>query len=181
MGVPTPYYGGVVRIEPEPVIIGSTVVLRPWCPEDIEALTAIYSDPLSVQYIDVPQPYDAARAAEFVRRAAGSRAAGTAFHYAVTLPDSDTALGSAYLHDFTPAEAASDVSFLIHPHHRGRGWASAALATLSDAALRAGFRHLYARIQPGNRASETVVARAGFSRLRADPGEVCWHATRAMS
>lgn len=176
-GLPTAYYGGVVRIEPEPVIIASTVVLRPWRAEDITALTAIYGDPLSVQYIDVPQPYDAARAAKFVRRAAGSRAAGTAFHYAVTLPDSDTVVGSAYLHDLVPAEAASDVSYLIHPRHRGRGWAAAALVTLSDAALRAGFRHIYARIKPGNRASEAVAARAGFSRLRADHGEVCWHTT----
>lgn len=166
-----------MRIEPEPVIIASTVVLRPWRAEDITALTAIYSDPLSAQYIDVPQPYDAARAAEFVRRAAESRAAGTAFHYAVTLPDSDTVVASAYLHDLVPTEAASDVSFLIHPRHRGHGWATLALVTLSDAALRAGFRHLFARIEPGNRASEAVVARAGFSRLRADHAEVCWHLT----
>lgn len=163
------------------MIIASTAVLRPWCAEDIAALTAIYSDPLSVQYVDVPQPYDAARAAEFVRRAAESRAAGTAFHYAVTLPASDTVVGSAYLHDFTPAEAASDVSFLIHPRHRGRGWATAALVTLSDAGLRAGFRYIYARIDPGNHASEAVVARAGFSRFRADQGEACWHTTRAMA
>lgn len=134
-----------------------------------------------MQHIDVPQPYDAAGAAEFVRRAAGSRAAGTALHYTVTLPDSDTFVGSAYLHDFAPAEAASDVSYLIHPRHRGRGWATAALVTLSDAALRADFRHIYARIEPGNSASEAVVARAGFSRRRADHREVCWHTTRAMA
>ncbi|WP_158607460.1 GNAT family N-acetyltransferase [Flexivirga caeni] len=163
-----------MRIEPEPVIVASTVILRPWCAQDVTALTEIYRDPVSMQYIDVPQPYDANRATEFVLRAAGSRAAGTAFHYAVTLPDADTVLGSAYLHNIATSEVASDVSFLIHPRHRGRGWATAALVALSDAALHAGFRHIYARIDPSNSASESVVARAGFSRLRVEEGEVCW-------
>ena len=54
-----------MRIEPESVIATGTVVLRPWCAGDVEALTAIYSDPLSAQYIEVPQPYNAAQATEF--------------------------------------------------------------------------------------------------------------------
>lgn len=166
-----------MRIEPESVIATGTVVLRPWCAGDVEALTAIYSDPLSAQYIEVPQPYDAAQATEFVRRSIRSRAAGTTFHYAVTLPGADTVVGSAYLHDRAPSEAATHVSYVIHPNHRGRGLATAALIGLSEAALSAGFLQVLARTKTGHRASETVAARAGFSVLWSNDEESCWHKT----
>ncbi|QDO87054.1 GNAT family N-acetyltransferase [Ornithinimicrobium ciconiae] len=166
-----------MRIEPESVIATGTVVLRPWCAGDVEALTAIYGDPLSAQYVEVPQPYDAAQATKFVRRAIRSRAAGTTFHYAVTLPVADTVVGSAYLHDCAPSEAAAHVSYLIHPNHRGRGLATAALIGLTEAALAAGFLQVLARIEPGNRASETVAAKAGFSVLWSNDEETCWHRT----
>lgn len=153
------------------------VVLRPWCASDAGALGVIYGDPLSVQYVEVPQPYDLARATEFVRRAARSRAAGTAFHYAVTLPGAGTVVGSAYLHDFAPTGVATDVSYLIHPDHRGRGFATAALVALTEAALTAGFQQVRARIEPGNRISEAVAAGAGFRLDGANTEEVCWRKT----
>lgn len=163
-----------MRIDPEPVICTDTVVLRPWCAGDAEALTAIYSDPLSTQYVEVPQPYDVAQATEFVRRAARSRAAGTAFHYAVTLPGTGTVVGSAYLHDLAPTGVATDVSYLIHPDHRRRGFATAALVALTGAALAAGFQQVRARIEPGNHISEAVAARAGFRLDEANAEETCW-------
>lgn len=54
------------RPAPEPVIITGQVVLRPWCPDDVRVLTAIYADSLSARYIEVPQPYDVAVAGEFL-------------------------------------------------------------------------------------------------------------------
>ncbi len=157
------------------MISTDTVVLRPWCAGDVEALTAIYSDPLSAQFIEVPQPYDAAQATEFVRRAARSRAAGTAFHYAVTVPGADTVVGSAYLHDLASSEVATHVSYLIRPDRRGRGLATAALVGLTEAALAAGFLQVFARIEQGNRASEAVAAKAGFRVLWSNDEETCWH------
>ena len=151
--------------------------MRPWCAGDAQVLTAIYGDPLSAQYIEVPQPYDAAQAHEFVLRTHRSRAAGTAFHYAVALPGSGTVVGSAYLHDCDPAEATTQVSYLIHPDHRGHGLATAALGSLTDAALASGFRQVFARIAPTNRASEAVACRVGFRFLRADAEENYWHKT----
>lgn len=84
-------------------------------------------------------------------------------------------MGSAYLHDCGLVEATTEVSYLIHPGHRGQGLATAALAGLSDAALSAGFREVFARIAPANVASETVARRAGFRCLRTGAEENWWH------
>lgn len=164
-----------MSIGPAPVITTGRVVLRSWRPDDAQLLTAIYGDPLSAQYIEVPQPYDLGQATAFVHRAARSRTAGTAFHYAVTLPGTGDVVGSAYLHACDPAETTTEVSYLIHPHHRGRGLATAALAGLSDAALAGGFRQVLARIAPANVASESAARNAGFRLLRPGAEENWWH------
>lgn len=164
---------------PSTVIAGHHVVLRPWVNDDIEALIAIYTDPLATQYVDVPQPYDTAQARAFVIRTASSRRAGAAFHYAVTLRGSNAVVGSAYLHDVDPVAGTTEVSYLIHPDHRGRGLASDALDALARAALEAGFSQVMAQIGTSNHASESVARRSGFRRLGVIDGENYWHRTTA--
>jgi ribosomal-protein-alanine N-acetyltransferase len=160
-----------------PLITTRRIVLRAWRPGDAEALTAIYGDALSARYVEVPQPYDEGQANAFIQRAQKSRQFGTAFHYAITLPEQGTVVGSAYLHDCKPAEATTEVSYLIHPHDRGNGFATAALNALTDAALASGFKEVLARIAPTNRASEAVIRRVGFRLLRADTDETYWRKT----
>lgn len=164
---------------PSTVIAGHHVVLRPWVNDDIEALIAIYNDPVAARYVDVPQPYDAAQARAFVIHTTTARRTGAGFHYAVTLRESDAVVGSAYLHDVDPVAGTTEVSYLIHPDHRGRGLASDALEALASAALEAGFSQVLAQIGTSNHASEFVARRSGFRPLGIIDGENYWHRTTA--
>lgn len=150
------------------------VRLRPWAMSDLAALVAIYSNPQSANWIDVPQPYSPAVARGFVERAARSGKAGTARHFAVVDDVTAAVVGSAYLHDIDDVARTTEISWLVHPAHRGQGFAAAAATALSNAALKAGFQHVLARISVDNPASVRAAERAGFFLLRKGEPDGWW-------
>ena len=80
---------------------------------------------------------------------------------AVADPASDAFAGSLVLFDVTEDEA--EVGFWMHPAHRGRGLARAAVDLAAELASRSGMRRLRARTSPENTASRELLARAGFA------------------
>lgn len=150
------------------------VQLRPWTMSDLAALVTIYSDPQSANWIDVPQPYSLEVARGFVERTARSRTDGTARHFAVVDDVAEAVVGSAYLHDIDEIARTTEISWLVHPAHRGQGFAPMAATALSGAALDAGFQHVLARISAGNPASVRAAKRAGFSLLRKGEPDDWW-------
>jgi RimJ/RimL family protein N-acetyltransferase len=73
----------------------------------------------------------------------------------------DTFAGSLVLFDISEEEA--EVGFWMHPAHRGRGLAHAALELSARFAAGSGLRRLRARTVPENTASRALLARAGFA------------------
>ena len=144
---------------------GEPVRLRPLRADDIPAIVVACQDPLSARYTTVPQPYTEAHAEAFVHQFAPSVwARGVEAVFAVA--DADDAYAgsmSLRLHGDELTCATGDVGYLIGPHARGRGYATAAL----DALCAWGFAELRLhRIEwqayLGNDGSRTVAERAGF-------------------
>lgn len=72
----------------------------------------------------------------------------------------DRFLGSLVIFDVT--REGAEVGFWLRPESRGRGLTGAALALASRFAERSGLRTLTARTAADNRASQTVLCKAGF-------------------
>ena len=81
---------------------------------------------------------------------------------AIADPVSDVFAGSLVL--FGVNEGSVEVGFWVHPDHRGRGSAGAALSLAVALAQRSGFARLTARTVPQNSAAQRVLERAGFAR-----------------
>jgi RimJ/RimL family protein N-acetyltransferase len=155
---------------PQPVLSatthkGETVRLRPLRADDLPAIVVACTDPESVRYTTVPQPYTAEHARAFVHEFAPQVwARGIEAVFAVA-DSEDRYVGSMSLRldgdELTTAKG--EVGYLIGGWARGRGVASAALRALCDwgfTALR--LHRIEWRAYVGNDASRTVAERAGF-------------------
>lgn len=65
---------------------------------------------------------------------------------------------------FDPTDESVEVGFWVHPDHRGKGLAGAALSLAVEFAQRTGLTRLTARTVPENLASQRILERAGFAR-----------------
>jgi RimJ/RimL family protein N-acetyltransferase len=62
------------------------------------------------------------------------------------------------------ADGIVELAYGIHPEHRGRGYATESAVALAEFAFAGGIvRVVHAHTQPGNAASERVLAKAGFA------------------
>lgn len=83
-------------------------------------------------------------------------------------PVTDEFAGSLVL--FGVVDGSGEAGFWVHPDHRGKGLAGAALALAVDFARRSGLTRLTARTVPENRASQGVLDGAGFARGEQEQG-----------
>ena len=81
---------------------------------------------------------------------------------AIGAPSTGEFAGSLVLFDVT--DESVEVGFWVHPEHRGKGLAGAALSLTVTLAQRSGLTRLTARTMPENLASQRVLEQAGFSR-----------------
>lgn len=77
-------------------------------------------------------------------------------------PVTDDFAGSLVL--FGVADGSAEVGFWVHPSHRGKGMAGAAVRLAEVFARRSGLSRLTARTVPGNLTSRQVLEAAGFRR-----------------
>ena len=77
-------------------------------------------------------------------------------------PATDAFGGSLVL--FGASDGSVEVGFWVHPDHRGKGIASAALALAVEFVRRSGITRLVARTVPENQASRRILERAGFDQ-----------------
>lgn len=77
-------------------------------------------------------------------------------------PVTDDFAGSLVL--FGVADGSAEVGFWVHPSHRGKGVAGAAVRLAGVFARRSGLNRLTARTAPENLASRRVLEAAGFRR-----------------
>ncbi len=129
------------------------VVLREWAERDLDAMVELFDDPAIAWRTPLPAPFTLADAEERLRRARQP----DRMLLAVTT-DGKRPLGEVLL-----LPATGEAGYMIGARHRGRGLAARALVLLRDHAHEAlGLPIVRLRIEPDNRPSAAVAARAGF-------------------
>ena len=146
---------------PQPELTGPRVRLRPWRPDDVDAVTEACQDPVIQRWTQVPVPYRREDAEGFVSRMAADTWAAGGGLFAVELRDGGPLVGSIGL--FPPRDGFAEAGYWTAPGGRGRGYTAEALRLLSRWALdEVGLRRVELVVDPGNAGSRGVAERAGF-------------------
>lgn len=137
--------------------------VRPLAETDAAAYARGAADPLVRRFAHLPEPeYTEHSMRALVRgpvRDGLDR--GDLAVLAIADPTSDAFAGSIVLFDIDRDSA--EIGFWMHPEHRGRGMAGAAVALALELARRSGLTRVRARTDPENRASSRILTRAGFA------------------
>ncbi|GAC66723.1 GNAT family N-acetyltransferase [Gordonia soli] len=142
-----------------PVLTDGTVTLRAHRTEDIPGIVEMARDPESLRWTSMPTPYGPGDAEGFVRTVVQRGW------------DEGTAQGWAIEHegefagnlDLRGSPPASEIGYILHPAHRGRGVMGRAVDVALDHAFGAGgFSVITWRAPEGNVASLRVAHSRGF-------------------
>ena len=154
-----------------PTITGSRVVLRPWRLDDGAEVVVACSDERTAYWLgNMPSPYTAEDAREYILGRAERAAAGEAVGWAVADPSTDALLGALTLFDLKPGREA-EIGYWTSPAARGRGVmteacglaVSHAFTPPGDGGL--GLARLLVYAAEGNTASRHVIEANGFTMV----------------
>jgi RimJ/RimL family protein N-acetyltransferase len=147
-----------------PVLSDGVVTLRPWRPDDAQAVFDACQDPLIALHTYVPVPYTVAHAEGFIAICTAALTRGsTGASFAITDTATDQVLGS--MSRFPLDGHRASFGYWLAPEARGRGVATRALRLIADwtlATTEAIRLELYTDLD--NPASGAVAERAGFVR-----------------
>ncbi len=147
----------------EPLVDGDTA-LRPWRDSDIPALTEACQDPEISRWTRVPMPYRETDARAYMLQRYDAVHAGVMAPFAIVLAGGERLLGSVSLMRFSWEHARGEVGYWLARDARGQGHATRAVRAICAwgfATLRLERIDLLAAT--GNRASQRVAERAGFT------------------
>ena len=159
----------------EPVVRhGERTVLRPWRESDVPRVVEACTDEVSQHWLPgLPRPYAAPQGRWYVTSREDAHAAGQGVFWCVADPVDDRCLASIALMDLVPSHPADrpsgEVGYWSHPDARGTGALTEAVrAVLRHALLPAedgglGLDRVTLRAAEGNRASQRVAEKAGFT------------------
>ena len=137
------------------------LLLRPYRAEDADAVFAACQDPEIQRWTQVPVPYAAEHAAEFVGAVAPQTWADGGALFAVEPLDGGPLVGSIGL--FPPSDGVGEAGYWTVPGQRGRGLTGEALRVLTDWALGVvGLHRVELLVDPANSGSRRVAESAGF-------------------
>lgn len=146
-----------------PVVPGHGLTLRPFADRDAALVIAAAADPLIPLITTVPREPDPAAALAFVRRQHERATSGTGYSFAVAPTGQDVAVGQVGL--WPGPDGRASVGYWIGPQHRGRGFATAALALVSRWGLGLdGVHRLELYVEPWNEGSWRAAERVGYRR-----------------
>lgn len=153
--------------EPDYPIRTERLLLRPYAPDDVEALYAYHRLPEVAQYLET-DARSRAEVEEMVARRSGSRAftdEGQAISLAAVLAGPGTLIGDCVLFWHSKEHQGGEIGYIINPEYHGRGLATEVAAAM----LRLGFdglglHRIMARCDARNVASYRVMERLGMRR-----------------
>ena len=146
---------------PAAELTDAVVRLRPLLPGDAADMASASGAEADAYVVwgPVAGPIDERRAALFVTDFERSRQRGQKIAFAL-LDEQGGFVGSVLLMKSGLDEA--ELAYWVKMEARGHGYATRALRLLSDWALDLNFRHVWLEIEPHNRPSARVAAKAGF-------------------
>lgn len=154
---------------PQPVLraataTGGPVTLRPLTDADTDDVATACDDPEAARWTSVPAPYTRADAVSFVRgRTREIWAAGDGAIFALAGPDGRFA-GSIHLEISLDDPAVGSIGYLVAPHARNQGYATAAVRAICAWGSEAlGLTRIVWRAYVGNHASRRVAEKCGFT------------------
>ncbi|MEU1617824.1 GNAT family N-acetyltransferase [Streptomyces sp. NPDC005722] len=152
----------------EPITLTTErLVLRPFGPDDAEAVRLACQDPEIPRWTPVPSPYTHEHAQEFVTRTCpdGWRD-DTVYNFAVTTRDEGRlvgAMGLVRLAQLNTAERQAELGYWTAKEQRGRGLTSEAARAVARWAFDdLGVERLEWFAEAGNAGSRAVAVKAGF-------------------
>ncbi|WP_158545868.1 GNAT family N-acetyltransferase [Blastococcus sp. TF02A-30] len=147
----------------QPTLTGPRVRLRPWRPDDVDAVLAACQDPEVQRWTTVPVPYRREDAEAFVLEVAPSAAERGGALFAVEFRDGGPLVGSMSL--LALREGVASIGYWTAVEHRGRGYTGEALRVLATHLLdRPDVRRVELVADVRNTASCRTAESAGFVR-----------------
>ena len=145
----------------QPTLEGARIRLRPWRPDDVDAVAAACQDPEIQRWTQVPVPYAPEHAQGFVQDIAPSAWADGGALFAVEPAGGGALIASIGM--FPPRDGFAEAGYWTTAGSRGRGFTAEALTVLTGWAFReAGLHRMELHVDPGNAGSRRVAERAGF-------------------
>ncbi len=148
---------------PDVVLKTRRLVLRALWDEDVDAIAAASSEPVSQRWLPLPNPYTRDDALAFVHeKAPAQRAAGNGLTRAIEWHGA--LAGVIELNHTDWGLRQTEIGYWAAPAFRGQGVLTEATVALSRWALtEAAFERVVLRIATGNTASIRVAEKAGFT------------------
>jgi ribosomal-protein-alanine N-acetyltransferase len=147
-----------------PVLETGRLVLRPFVPEDIDEVAAMYADPEVVRFIGDGTTATREESAEWLERCLAHWREHGFGHWCVRRRENDAFVGRCGLQvqRFEGLEEI-EVGYVLVRSWWGRGFATEAAAATRDHGFQAlGLGRLISLIQPANEASKRVATRIGM-------------------
>ncbi|THD80764.1 MAG: N-acetyltransferase [Phenylobacterium sp.] len=139
------------------------LALRPITEADATDIFPLMDDPAVMAFWDVPEIDDPDVVAGMVRGQVAAMAEGRALHWSVHALADDGFLGSCDLSDIDRRHKRAEVGFMLCRDSWGHGYAQEAMQAVIAFAASSGLRRLTARTHLGNRRSESLLEKLGFS------------------
>lgn len=147
----------------QPTLTDGVVRLRPWRPEDADAVFRACQDPDIQHFTQVPVPYSREDSVGFVSITPGHWEDGTGAQFAVTDPDSGQVLGCMGLMEADHEGRQIGAGYWTAPWGRSRGITRRALWLATHWALtEGGFNTVVLEVEADNPRSTAVVRAVGY-------------------
>lgn len=146
-----------------PILETERLRLAPLTGADAADIFPIMGDPEVMAYWDLPEIDDPDIVAEIVEGQVETMAAGRAIYWVMRTLDGGEFVGSCDLSEIDRWHRRADVGFMLGREAWGQGYALEAVRTVIAFAATGGLRKLTARTHLGNRRSEAVLEKLGFS------------------
>jgi ribosomal-protein-alanine N-acetyltransferase len=146
-----------------PILETERLRLAPLTADDADHLFPIMGDPEVMAFWDVPEIDDPDMVAAIVRSQVEAMAAGKALYWAMRTLDGDAFVGSCDLSDIDRWHRRAEIGFMLGRDAWGQGYALEAMRTVLAFAAANGVRRLTARTHLGNRRSESLLEKLGFT------------------
>lgn len=147
-----------------PILETSRLRLEPLVEADAEAMFPIMHDPEVMAFWDVSEIDDPDLVHEVIRSQVEAMAAGNALFWSMRTLAERQFLGICDLSEIDRRHRRAEVGFILGRDAWGQGYALEAMRTVVAYAASSGLRKLTARTHLGNRRSESVLEKLGFTK-----------------